>query len=202
MKKKFAALLISAAMILALPAMAFAAPSPQSWKAADGSATFTGTSENNCQLTVQSADAPAASAAAVQAAGLQEVGTWEVFCCDGKGAAAHNPQHPWSGTGVFAVGTQYNGATAKVFVIHGLDAGAAVSETIDATVQNGAVSCGISGLSFYTVAIDKSTIGAAPMSNSATSPQTGNTTLAVAGATVAMAIAAGAVAVALRKQED
>lgn len=100
----------------------------------------------------------------------------------------------------FNVGTEYNGATATVFIEHqGRDANLG-TETKTATVSNGYVTISTDGLSLVTIAVDSSTVTGATTDASATSPQTGVDMTGIAVATAACAIAAVGVGVALRKK--
>lgn len=121
------------------------------------------------------------------------VGTFKVY--DVPEGSTYGPY-----TLTFNVGTEYNGATATVFIEHqGRDANLG-TETKTATVSNGYVTISTDGLSLVTIAVDSSTVTGATTDASATSPQTGVDMAGIAVATAACAIAAVGVGVVLRKK--
>ena len=209
MKKKFAALLASFALVLALPALAFAANSPS------GTGSVSGTD-------------PASGNTVVVSSPTGEVvigseGTGHIHVEYTATTAKNTPTlssnqvlagniHVWTDAGyeylvsasnpltiVFNAGTEYAGKAGTVYVEH--ESGA--TETLSKTVaSDGTVSCTITELSYYTLVVDKSTTGTASSSTSSTSPKTGVDMAGVAVATAAMAAAAGCVFFALRRKND
>ena len=170
MKKRIVAIACAAALMLALPTLAWAAPSPSNNGTATGSNGVTavvkagsGTIESVASTTTQASNVPA---------GTDIVASFEV-----TGDATNVDL-------TFNVGTQYAGHAFTVYVQH----------------TDGTVSIHVDKLSIFSIAIGDKVADTAAANTGAKSPQTGVDLGTVAGATVVTAIAAGAVFVALRKK--
>ena len=157
--------------MLALPTLAWAAPSPSNNGTATGSNGVTavvkagsGTIESVASTTTQASNVPA---------GTDIVASFEV-----TGDATNVDL-------TFNVGTQYAGHAFTVYVQH-----------TDGTT----VSIHVDKLSIFSIAIGDKVADTAAANTGAKSPQTGVDLGTIAGATVVTAIAAGAVFVALRKK--
>lgn len=195
--KKLATFACALALALAMPTLAWAAPSPsepqQTVPVADGitaSVTFAG------DVTVAATTTQASN---VTVSGSEQVmGSIEV---NGEGVSADNPL-----TVTFSVGSQYAGCTGKIFIQHN----DGTTEIRDVTIgADGTASITVTKLSIFTLVVDTASVPAAGGTTgtttggtdaSATSPQTGIDSTAIAGGMVVMAVAAGGVAVALRKK--
>lgn len=154
--------------------------------------TVTGKTDDSTSKLVVEATSDQASNVSLSAT-QKIVGTFKVY--DVPEGSTYGPY-----TLTFNVGTEYNGATATVFIEHqGRDANLG-TETKTATVSNGNVTISTDGLSLVTIAVDSSTVTGATTDASATSPQTGVDMTGIAVATVACAIAAVGVGVVLRKK--
>lgn len=183
MKKRIVAIACAAALMLALPTLAWAAPSPSNNGTATGSNGVTavvkagsGTIESVASTTTQASNVPA---------GTDIVASFEV-----TGDATNVDL-------TFNVGTQYAGHAFTVYVQH-TDG---TTETLTGTVAaDGTVSIHVDKLSIFSIAIGDKVADTAAANTGAKSPQTGVDLGTVAGATVVTAIAAGAVFVALRKK--
>ena len=200
--KKLASVLCAAMLMLALPTFAWAAPSPSN------QTTATDTN-NGTALTVQAPGAPEGSSLTVEAIGGKAsnyepptsgksdvlVSTFEI-----KAEGGIDPSNVKVDV-TFSVGTKYSGMIARVFIQHEIGDPETRTLTVSA---DGTVSFTMDRLSVVTIAIEE---GQTPASSSAstvdkgsTSPQTGVDFTGVAGATAVMVVAAGGVAVALRKK--
>ncbi|WP_418256443.1 hypothetical protein [Gordonibacter urolithinfaciens] len=186
MKKRIVAIACAAALMLALPTLAWAAPSPSNNGTATGSNGVTavvkagsGTIESVASTTTQASNVPA---------GTDIVASFEV-----TGDATNVDL-------TFNVGTQYAGHAFTVYVQH-TDG---TTETLTGTVAaDGTITIHVDNvdkLSIFSIAIGDKVADTAAANTGAKSPQTGVDLGTVAGATVVTAIAAGAVFVALRKK--
>lgn len=198
MKKKLTAMICALALAMAMPTLAWASNSPQkvtsnTCTASQGaSLTVTGKTDDSTSKLVVEATSDQASNVSLSAT-QKIVGTFKVY--DVPEGSTYGPY-----TLTFNVGTEYNGATATVFIEHqGRDANLG-TETKTATVSNGNVTISTDGLSLVTIAVDSSTVTGAATDASATSPQTGVDMTGIAVATAACAIAAVGVGVVLRKK--
>ena len=183
---------------MAMPTLAWASNSPQkvtsnTCTASQGaSLTVTGKTDDSTSKLVVEATSDQASNVSLSAT-QKIVGTFKVY--DVPEGSTYGPY-----TLTFNVGTEYNGATATVFIEHqGRDANLG-TETKTATVSNGNVTISTDGLSLVTIAVDSSTVTGATTDASATSPQTGVDMAGIAVATAACAIAAVGVGMVLRKK--
>lgn len=211
MRKKLLALVCAAVLALALPTLAWAAPSPGGSTSVDAgngvsaNVTFSGTVE--------------ITATQQQASNVQLSSTEKVLASveiQAEGVSESNPL-----TLSFSVGSQYAGATAKIFVQHN----DGTTEVLSAVVAaDGTVSVPVTKLSIFTLVVDTATIPASDAgtttdttgttagtsattssttsgsSSNAVSPKTGVDMTLVAAGTAVLAVCAGGVAVALRKK--
>lgn len=198
MKKKLTAMICALALAMAMPTLAWASNSPQkvtsnTCTASQGATlTVTGKTDDSTSKLVVEATSDQASNVSLSAT-QKIVGTFKVY--DVPEGSTYGPY-----TLTFNVGTEYNGATATVFIEHqGRDANLG-TETKTATVSNGSVTISTDGLSLVTIAVDSSTVTGATTDASATSPQTGVDMTGIAVATAACAIAAVGVGMVLRKK--
>ena len=198
MKKKLTAMICARALAMAMPTLAWASNSPQkvtsnTCTASQGATlTVSGKTDDSTSKLVVEATSDQASNVSLSAT-QKIVGTFKVY--DVPEGSTYGPY-----TLTFNVGTEYNGATATVFIEHqGRDANLG-TETKTATVSNGNVTISTDGLSLVTIAVDSSTVTGATTDASATSPQTGVDMTGIAVATAACAIAAVGVGMVLRKK--
>ena len=198
MKKKLTAMICALALAMAMPTLAWASNSPQkvtsnTCTASQGAIlTVSGKTDDSTSKLVVEATSDQASNVSLSAT-QKIVGTFKVY--DVPEGSTYGPY-----TLTFNVGTEYNGATATVFIEHqGRDASLG-TETKTATVSNGNVTISTDGLSLVTIAVDSSTVTGATTDASATSPQTGVDMTGIAVAIAACAIAAVGVGVVLRKK--
>lgn len=197
MKKKLAALVCTFALVAAMPVLAWAAGSPSKVTSNTATAsqgatlTVTGNTTGNSQIIVEPTDQQASNVQLTST--LKIVGTFKVY---------DEPLDSTSGTYTFNFGglSEYNGATATVFIEHQNGDANLGTETKTATVSNGRCTVSSEGLSLVTIAVDTATITGATTDASQTSPQTGVDFAGVAGATAVCAIAAVGVGAALRKK--
>ncbi|MBC2889928.1 hypothetical protein [Gordonibacter massiliensis (ex Traore et al. 2017)] len=182
MKKKIVAIACAAAMMLALPTLAWAAPSPSN--------NGTATGDNGVTAVVKAGSgaiegvASTAEKASNVPAGTDVVASFKV-----TGDATDVSL-------TFNVGAKYAGYAYTVYVEHNDGTTEALTGTVAA---DGTISIHVDKLSVFSIAIGAA--GTTANSNAgSTSPQTGVDLGTVAGATVVTAIAAGAVFVALRKK--
>ena len=187
MKKRIAAILCAAMLMLALPTLAFAADSPSNTQTATsdsgitGTVTFTGT-----------ADIKAVSAGNVTVSGAEvALAAFEITTNDTVDA-----DHPIKLT--FTVDKKYAGCTGRVHVVHADGSAEDMPITIG---SDGTATIKITKLSTFTLVVDPTT-ASATANKSATSPVTGLDVAGVAGVTAVAAIAAGCVFVALRKKTN
>ncbi len=195
MKKKIAALVCTFALVAAMPVLAWAAPSPEYKSPAQTSeqgTTFvvgykgTGTVNVTTSTTQQASNVKLTST-------MKAIGSY-VITAEGQVSGPY--------TFTFGGLDEYNGATVTVFIQH-----ENYTEEQTATVKNGSVTITTNDLSVVTIAVDTATVPAsanngskAATDSSATSPQTDVDLSGVAGATVACAVAAAGVGIALRKK--
>lgn len=197
MKKKITALVCTFALVAAMPVLAWAAGSPSKVTSNTATAsqgatlTVTGNTTGNSTIVVKATDQQASNVQLTST--MKIVGTFEVD---------DEPLDSTSGpyTFTFYVGTEYNGATATVFIEHQNGDAYLGTEVKTATVSNGYVTISTDGLSLVTIAVDTTTITGATTDASQTSPQTGLDFTGVAAATAVCAIAAVGVGAALRKK--
>lgn len=193
MKKRIAAILCAAMLMMAMPTLAFAAgsnqntnPAPATATAPDGS-SVTGSVAFNGTVTI--------AVSGVQASNVVLTGS-EValasFEINAEGVSESNPL-----TLTLNAGSKYAGAKAKIFADHGANG----TEVKDVTVgSDGSVVAQFTKNSVFTLVVDPSTATGATANKAATSPVTGLDMAGVAGVTAVAAIAAGCVVVALRKK--
>lgn len=186
MKKRIASIVCAAMLMLALPTLAWAAPSPSGQTA----------SVNGTSITISGAEgitvAPAAGPASNVPAGAQVACSYEVT---GTLAAGQTL------TLIFNVGADNAGRVATIYIQHN----DGTTETQTATVAaDGTISITVDKLSIYTVVLGDKAEGAAAATTtadtSAKSPATGVDMGVVAGGSAIALCGAGVVAVALRKK--
>lgn len=97
----------------------------------------------------------------------------------------------------YTLGSEYAGATVTVYIQHDDDTTEVVTKVADA---NGTITFTQDKLSIHTLVAEKTNGSAASTDTSARSPQTGVNTAAVAGISIVAVVAAGGVAVTLRKK--
>lgn len=195
MKKKLFAVVLAAVMVLAMPAMAFAAPSPSIIEGSSGASngtTLTVTANGTGDLTV--AETPKQASNVALSGSEVVVASFEVTNTTGDATDI---------TLTFNVGTKYAGANAKVFIEHN----DGTTEVKEATVSaDGYIIIKTDGLSVFTVVVDPTTAtgttatGTTAADTSSVSPQTGVDMTLVAAASGICFVGAGAVAFALRKR--
>lgn len=185
MKKRIVAIACAAAMMLALPTLAWAAPSPVGNNTSgDVNGTVVNVTAKSGNV---SAPAIAPHAAKTVPAGVTPLVSFEIT---GDEAA--------SGVTVsFNVGSQYANHAYTIYVEH---SDGTAGENITGVVgSDGTITFTVDKLSIFSVVIGD--VASSSTTNAgSTSPQTGVDLGTVAGATVVTAIAAGAVFVALRKK--
>lgn len=176
-------------LMLALPTLAFAAPSPSNQQASDtGAAGVVATATFNGNVTVAKTDTQASN---VKLTGAEKV--LASFEINAEGVSESNPL-----TLTFNAGSQYAGAKAKIFADH-KDS----TEVKEVTVaSDGSVTAKFTKNSVFTLVVDPTTATSAAANASSTSPVTGLDITGVAGVTAVAAVAAGCVFVALRKKTN
>lgn len=198
LRRKLVASACAAVLALGVPAMAFAAPSPSN------TGTLTGTNNvvmNVGGTTVTGEALPADFFNLVSVSQVAEnVPADANILASFEVTTSYDINELGQVVLTFNVGAEYAGGTAVVYVQH--DDGA--TETLEATVDSdGTLTVTVDRLSIFTVTIDPTTVpegAGANVDKGATSPQTGVGLIAVAGATGAMAVAAGGVGAVLRKK--
>ncbi len=206
MKKKIAALVCTFALVAAMPVMAWADPSPQYVPAESGNAG----NEQDVSLQVKGQVSDGGwikvdATTGTQASNVELTSTMKVL---GSYEITHKGDAKGPFTFTFSGLDKYNGATVTVFIEHTGDFAYMGTEVQTATVVNGTVTITTNGLSTVTIAVDTATVpeggststAKASTDSSATSPQTDVDLSGVAGATVACAVAAAGVGIALRKK--
>ena len=185
--KKLAAMVCAVALAMAMPVLAWAAPSPsapqQNVAVAEGvTATITFAGEAEVVATSKQASN------VVLGANDKVMGSIEITSDQ---VSEDNPL-----TLTFNVGSQYAGYTGKVFIQHN----DGTTEVRDVTVSaDGTVSLTVTKLSVFTLVVDTAS-GAATSDSSAASPKTGVDSSALAGGIAVLAVAAVGTGVALRKK--
>lgn len=188
MKKRIASIVCAAMLMLALPTLAWAAPSPSG----------TTSSVNGTTITISGADgitvAPAPGPANNLPAGVEAICSYEVT---GTLAAGQTL------TLTFNVGADNAGRVATIYIEHN----DGTFETQTATVAaDGTISITVDKLSIYTVVLGDKAAGTTTAAatttadKSAKSPATGVDMGVVAGGSAVALCGAGVVAVALRKK--
>lgn len=201
MKRKLVALICAFAMVIALPASAWAAGSPSKATSNTGysdegtSLVVSGKAlSSNYRLIVRPVNFMAFDYNLTSA--MFVVGNFEMY---------DEPEGSTDGTYTFTFGglSQYNGATVTILIKYK----DGTTEVKTAKVSNGTVTITADGLGWATIVVDGDTVvggatGAASASTdaSATSPQTDVDLSGVAGATALCAAAATGVGIALRKK--
>jgi hypothetical protein len=183
MKKRIAAIACAAALMLALPTLAWAAPSPSGNNETGnvGGITVTVKAENGTVSAPVASDKPAKTVP-------EGVTPLMSFVVDGTGTNV---------TFSFNVGSQYANHAFTVYVEHGN--GEAGENITGVVASDGTLTFTAPSLSIFSVVIGD-VVSSSTANTGSTSPQTGIDLGTVAGATVVTAIAAGAVFVALRKK--
>ena len=187
MKKKIVAIACAAAMMLALPTLAWAAPSPSNNGSVEIGGHNVSYTHEGGEVTIAPATTPAPN---VKIEGSEQiVFSLEITAPQGTVVDAAHPL-----TLTVSLGSQFANANVKIFVHH--DDG--TDEVMNAKANAaGVVEFTVTKLSTFTFVAAPTTAAA---DGSAKSPQTGVDFGTVAGATAVTAIAAGAVFVALRKK--
>lgn len=182
MKKRIVAIACAAALMLAMPTLAWAAPSPSG-------NTVTGSNGVVAQVTAGSGTIDEVKAVDTKASNVP-AGTDIVASFEVTGDATDV-------TLTFNVGAKYAGYAYTVYIQH-TDG---TTETATGTVAaDGAITVKAAKLSVFSIAIGDKVADTAAANKGAKSPQTGVDFGMVAGATAATAIAAGVVFIALRKK--
>lgn len=203
MKKKLVSVLCAGMLVLSLPTLAWADPSPSNQATATDPNNNTAitvdspynTDDGGVEVEHSSQHAsnyqPPASGRGDALVSTFEITTW------GNLAGRSDI----SVTMVFNVGRQYSGMTARIYVQH--NDGSTENHTVTVS-SDGNVSFSMDRLSWVTIAIEAGQTPAASTTGttdtSATSPKTGVDMAGAAGVTAVAAIAAGGVALALRKK--
>jgi LPXTG-motif cell wall-anchored protein len=198
MFKKIAMLVVSAALALSLPCLAFA----------DGSPTYTPidqTGNNGSTISVQPTDADDAAKLVVEAASTPSsvssiavgtvIDTFSVYKTDYSPITS-------SLTLTFNVGKKYAGMTAYVYGLYGRSLSGDPSQLAKMVVDaDGKISFTVDSIgefADFTVSVDESTSGVAPDASSK-SPSTGANPMTIAFAAGAAIALAGAVVVVRKK---
>ena len=183
MKKRIVAIACAAALMLALPTLAWAAPSPSGNNETGnvGGITVTAKAENGTVSAPVASDKPAKTVP-------NGVTPLMSFVATGTGTNV---------TFSFNVGSQYANHAFTVYVEHGN--GEAGENITGVVASDGTLTFTAPSLSIFSVVIGD-VVSSSTANTGSTSPQTGVDLGTVAGATVVTAIAAGAVFVALRKK--
>ena len=183
MKKRIVAIACAAALMLAMPTLAWAAPSPSN------NGTVTGNNGVVAQVTAGSGTIKDVKAVDTKASNVP-AGTDIVASFEVTGDATDV-------TLTFNVGAKYAGYAYTVYIQH-TDG---TTETATGTVAaDGTITVKADKLSIFSIAIGDKVADTAAANKGAKSPQTGVDFGMVAGATAATAIAAGVVFIALRKK--
>ena len=201
MKKKLTAMICALALAMAMPTLAWASNSPQkvtsnTCTASQGATlTVSGKTDDSTSKLVVEATSDQASNVSLSAT-QKIVGTFKVY--DVPEGSTYGPY-----TLTFNVGTEYNGATATVFIEHqGRDANLG-TETKTATVSNGYVTISTDGLSLVTIAVDSSTVtGATTDDKTIESPKTGDAGVALYAAMSLLSLTGGAVVLGRKRKAD
>lgn len=186
MKNKIVAVIAAAMLMMAMPVLAWAAPSPEAPSAK---------ADNGTTLVVSGGQVDTI-AATTQNASNVPAGTdvFASFEITGDIPAGETMDL------TFGLGTQYAGATVTVYIQHHDGTTDIQTGTVKA---DGTLTITIDKLSIFSLVVDDSTAtGATNADNSSTSPKTGVDMTAVAGGTAAAVAAAGCVFVALRRKTN
>lgn len=187
MKKKIASLLCAVVLAMALPTLAFAAPSPIGGTVTDGDVAMNVAGEGvegSGNFVIDVADADAKNAEGNILASFEIVINGDLTFDEL--------------TLAFNVGTEYAGAKATVYIEHG----DGTTEVKTATVgSDGVVTITVDKLSIFTIAVEKTAAPSKPGADSgATSPQTGVSLALAVGATLVCAAGAGVTGAAIRRR--
>jgi hypothetical protein len=190
MKKKIVAAICAVVLSLSLPMLAWGADSPNNDQATSNDVVLNVSAGSG---TVASVEASSTQASNVEVSANDEVlASFEV-----TGDATDV-------TLTFNVGTEWAGYTCKVFIQH-TDGTTEPPRTVT-VAADGTLTIHVDRLSIFTLVVDTTSApsgGSSGTDTGGTSPKTGvdtSTTGVVAGMTIAMAVAAACVAVALRKK--
>lgn len=187
MKKRIASIVCAAMLMLALPTLAWADPSPSGVTGTGSSngATLTISANGNGSLVVEGTSAVASNVPG----GANVFASFNVYKTDGTNIDG-------TLTLTFNLGAANAGRTATVYIQHDDGATEVKTAVVDA---NGNISITIDRLSIFTVVLGDKAAGAAA-DTSAKSPATGVDMGVVAGASAVALCGAAVVAVALRKK--
>lgn len=188
MKKRLIAIVSALALAVVLPCAALAAPSPSGTSV---------TGANNVVFNAQAASGTIeeVKVSTVQASNVELTATEQVLASFEVNGDATDV------TLTFSLGSQYAGASARVFVEHN----DGTTEIIEAVVSSdGLVTVHVDGLSIFTIAVDTATMTsgseATGTDTGAKSPYTGVSTMGVAAVSgIALIAAAGCGAFVVRK---
>ena len=180
MKKRIVAIACAAAMMLAMPTLAWAAPSPSGNTVTDNNGVSASASAT--EGTIESVEVSSTPAKNAQG---NVIASFEV-----KGDAKNV-------TLTFNVGKEYAGYAYTVYIQHNSGDTDSQSGTVAA---DGTITIKVDSLSIFSIAIGDKVADSATANTGAKSPQTGVDFGMVAGATAVAAVAAGVVFVALRKK--
>lgn len=186
MKSKLFAVVMAAMLMLAMPVLAWANPSPEANSATAANGTTLVVSGSG---TVDSVKAVSTQAKNVPE-GVEAFASFEVLGTIADGESL---------TLTFGLGEKYAGATVDVYIQHG-DGTTDVQEGLT-VAADGTLTITVDKLSIFSLVVDDSTAtGATGADNGSTSPKTGVDMTTVAGGTAVAAIAAGVVFCALRRK--
>ena len=187
MKKRIASIVCAAMLMLALPTLAWADPSPSGVTGTGSSngATLTVSGNGSGSLEVEGTPAAASNVPA----GANVFASFEVYKTDGTNIDG-------SLTLTFNVGAANAGRTATIYIQHNDGATEAKTAVVDA---KGNISITVDRLSIFSVVLGDKAAGAAA-DTSAKSPATGVDMGVVAGGSAVALCGAAVVAVALRKK--
>ncbi|MEG1750734.1 MAG: hypothetical protein RR241_03070 [Raoultibacter sp.] len=191
-KKVLISLLAGAMMMVALPMMAFAAPSPSGQPASGDGAAITGLAAGQVATIAKTTETlPGVTVAA----GEKSVGTWDIVVKDANGNVV--TEFPNGLALSFTVGAEYNGMSVKVYQEHN----GTMLAPKSGTVKDGVVTITVTQLSKFQIVADTTSGAAGAAANAgAKSPQTGFDMTGVAVASGACVLFAGAAAFALKKK--
>jgi hypothetical protein len=196
MKKKFIAVICVVALALSLPMLAWGLGSP------DNPATIT---DDNSGVSIGVTVGPDSTGSIDEVIVSEAQASNVVVTANDEVLASFEVVGDATNVNLtFAVGAEWAGYTCTIFIQH--NDGTTETQTVT-VAADGTLTIHVSKLSIFTLVVDKTsapTSGGTVTDNGSTSPKTGvdlsATTGTIAGLTIAMAIAAVFVAVALRKK--
>lgn len=190
MKSKIFAVVMAAMLMLALPALAWANPSPAANNVVEGA--------NGTTLVISGGGVVESAVATSEKASNVPAGADVLASYEITGELADGETMNLT----FNVGSQYAGYTVYVYIQHSDGATEVKTATVGA---DGTITITIDKLSIFSLVLGEAGAGTVPgagSDNGSTSPKTGVDMTGVAAGTVAAIAAAGAVTVALRRKTN